>query len=82
MHICVKMITKVHPRGQQLQLEMPDGATAGELMDHLLQTEELRPYGPDLFFGHVCLQNGLVIPRAKSLSDGDNITIKKLMSGG
>lgn len=82
MLIHVKMITKVHPRGWRLQLDMPEGTTAGELMDHLLQTDELRPYGADLFFGHVCMQNGLVIPRAKALSDGDNITIKKLMSGG
>ena len=51
-------------------------------MDYLLQTEELRPYGPDLFFAHVCVRNGLVVPRATILTDGDNLTIKKLMSGG
>lgn len=82
MHLRVKMITKVHPRGCSLTLEMPEGATVGDVMDQLLQREELRPYGPDLFFAHVCVRNGLVVPRATPVSDGDSLTIKKLMSGG
>lgn len=82
MHLTVKMITKVHPRGCTLSLDMNEGSTVGELMDHLLQTEDLRSYGPDLFFAHVCVRNGLVVPRATVLNDGDNLTIKKLMSGG
>lgn len=82
MQLHVKMITKVHPRGHSLTLNMAEGTTVGEMMDYLLQTEELRPYGPDLFFAHVCVRNGLVVPRATILTDGDNLTIKKLMSGG
>lgn len=82
MHLNVKMITKVHPRGCSVKLEMPDGTTVGDVMDHLLQTEELKPYGPDLFFDHVCLYRGLIVPKNTVLNDGDYITIAKILSGG
>ena len=71
MQLTVKMITKLHPRGCTVTLDMPEGTTVGEMMDYLLQTEELRPYGPDLFFAHVCVRNGLVVPRATVLAEGD-----------
>ena len=82
MQLKVKMITKVHPRGCSVTLEMPEGTTVGDVMDHLLQTEELKPYGPDLFFEHVCLHRGLIAPRDTVLDDGDSITIAKILSGG
>ena len=82
MQIKLKLITKYHPRGWLTALSIPDGMTAGELMEHLLAREDFRDYRHDIFAGLVVLRNGLVVPRAAVLQDGDDITIKKLMSGG
>ena len=82
MQIKLKLITKYHPRGWILTLELPNGTTAGALMEHLLAREDFEAYRHDIFAGLVVLRNGLVVPRATVLCDGDDITIKKLMSGG
>ena len=81
MQLTVKMITKIHPRGCTVTLDMPEGTTAGELMNYLLQTEELKPY-PDLFFEHTCVRRGMMLCLNDVLFHGDYITIAKLLSGG
>ena len=81
MQLTVKMITKLHPRGCTVTLDMPEGTTVGEMMDYLLQTEELKPY-PNLFFEHTCVRRGMMLCRDEVLSHGDSVTISKLLSGG
>ena len=82
VHISIKSVTTLHPRGWTGELELPDGTTAGELPERLLALEDFAEGTPSIFAATVYMRNGIIVPRRTVLEDGDRVTIRRLMSGG
>lgn len=82
MHLSVKLITKWHPRGIVLEIEMQEDATVESLKQSLFAHPTLAECGSELFRGLVCVRNGATVSDPRVLEDGDQITFWKPISGG